>query len=192
MQRLVPFLVGLLAVAAALLWWQRSDLSDLRQRAETQARSIAEVKAVNAGLSQALQDVQDARQWDALVTETTLASVDSLNINARTLRAQLQEAIAHAKTVEMDAPLPAAATDALCLRYLAARGQGADRGAADAAGSTVAGKAHTSADVCAAWRGVTLRHVVDWAGLLLDHAGAERLDKAGLRQWSQHWRLAYE
>lgn len=185
MSRLSLVLTVLLAAAAALLWWNHSTLERMSQRAETLARSIAEVKAENAGLSQALFDTDEARQRDTLITETTLASVDSLTSNARALRNQLQEALTHAKTVEMDAPLPIAATDALCLRYLAARGQSLDRNQTDAARGPDAREAYPSAYLCDAWREVTLRHVVDWAGLLLDHAGAERLDKAGLREWTR-------
>lgn len=193
MSRLSLVLAVLLAAAAALLWWNHSTLERMSQRAETLARSISEVKAENAGLSQALLDMDEARQRDTLIIETTLASVDSLTSNARALRSQLQEALAHAKTVEMDAPLPAAATDALCLRYLAARGQSPDRTQTDAARGAAARAAYPPANLCEAWRGVTLRHVVDWAGLLLDHAGAERLDKAGLREWViQIERVAHE
>lgn len=193
MSRPALVLLVFLAAAAAALWWQKSTIDGLNESAAAQARSMAEVKAANAGLGAALQYMEDARQWDALVTESTLASVDSLNSNARALRSQLQEALAHAKTVEMDAPLPAAATDALCLRYLAARGQSPDRTQTDAAGGAAARAAYPPAHLCDAWRGVTLRHVVDWAGLLLDHAGAERLDKVGLREWViQIERVAHE
>lgn len=174
---------GLLALAG-VFWWQQSTINRQAEHAETQARRIAEVTAVNAGLEVTVKAMHESRERDALITEATLTSVDSLNTNARTLRAQLQEALRHAKTVDMDAPLPVAATDALCLRYLAARGESPGAVAGNTAGSAHARAAHTLAAACGSWRGVTLRDVVEWSGLLLDHAGAERLDKAGLRRWA--------
>lgn len=178
-----------IAIAAVLaiagfFWWQQSTIVEQRASMQRKDERIAEVTAANAGLEATVQAMHEARERDAQITEATLTSVDSLNTNARTLRAQLQEALRHAKTVDMDAPLPAAAADALCLRYLAARGQSSDAVAGDAAASAHARATDTFAAACGPWRVVTLRDVVEWAGLLLDHAGAERLDKAGLRRWA--------
>lgn len=40
-------------------------------------------------------------------------------------------------------------------------------------------------DICRNWRGkLTLGDTVEWAGLLLDHAGLERLDKEAIREWA--------
>lgn len=178
-----------IAIAAVLaiagfFWWQQHTITGQRAALQLKDARIAEVTAANVGLEVAMEAMHEARERDALITEATLTSVDTLNTNARTLRAQLQEALRHAQTVDMDAPLPAAAADALCLRYLAARGQSPDAVAGDAAIGAHAGAAHSLAAACGPWRVVTLRDVVEWAGLLLDHAGAERLDKAGLRRWA--------
>ena len=175
---------GLLALAGAL-YWQHATIERQTAHVETQARRIAEVTAANAGLEATVQAMHEARERDAQITEATLTSVDSLNTNASTLRAQLQEALRHAKTVDMDAPLPVAATDALCLRYLAARGESPGTVAGNTAGGAHARAVNSLAAACGSWRGVTLRDVVEWSGLLLVFACADGLDKVWLR-WLAH------
>ena len=167
--------IGLFVLAlVGALWWQHQVVCD-------QAEQIGEVTIANAALSQSLETMRKGREADNMVVKQAAEQADRMTATARTLERQLQGAM-HGE-VDFDRVLSRGVTDALCLRWQSASGvYGGDPG--DAAGRTHAGKSDSPAPGCAEWAGLTLRDVVEWSGLLLDHAGLERGDKAGLRAWA--------
>lgn len=173
------------AVVGGVISWQAATINDQAATIAEQDRHIGEVTAANAGLAAALDTVIAFRAADDDLIMETASRADDLAATSRTLQRRLTEAMRHAKTVNLDAPLPADAVDALCLRYRAASGVGTPDHTGDAPGGTDARSGNPGPPDCRSWRALTLRDVVDWAGLLLDHAGAERLDKAALRAWAR-------
>ena len=172
------------ATFALCLWWQGRTIAAQAERIAVQDRHIGEVTAANAGLEAALA----AREATRLRAETLLAEhagkAESASARARTLERRLTEALSHAKTLDLDQPLPADAAFALCLRYRAARGLAPADSEGDASAAAAARAGDSAAALCGGWRQLTPRQALDWLGLLLDHAGAERLDKAALREWA--------
>ena len=165
--------------------WQNSHIKKQAGIIAEQDRHIGVVESANAGLAEALATMEEGRNRDNALIEASAQETDKFAAEARTLERRLREALRHATILNLDAPLPADAALALCLRYRAARGLGVESAERSAAGGPDAGKDHSAASFCAAWRRVTLRDALEWVGLLLDHAGAERIDKAALRQWAQ-------
>lgn len=175
---------------------QRSAIQRLEQAGRDKDRHIGEVTAANAGLAAALDQMADsARRTGQLLAEHA-GKNDELHLKTRSLEKRLREAMRHETVVALDDPLPSDAAYALCLRWRAAAGL-----AGPAAGYPPAhpdaGKNNTPArntanspaepgneNPCAEWQHITLRDVLEWSGSLLDHAGAERLDKAALREWA--------
>lgn len=188
-------MVRYLAIAAAALFilggligfiaWQDGHIKKQATTISEQSRHIGELEAANAGLASVLDAMKAARDRDNAVIKATAHEADKLTAEARILERRLKEALRHATTLDLDAPLPADAALALCLRYRAARGLGDQGAEGSSAGGTDAGKDYPAAAFCDDWRRVTLRDALEWLGLLLDHAGAERIDKAGLRKWAQ-------
>lgn len=162
-----------LALLAGMLWYRGQAIS---------ARADADqLRQAHAALSAVVDRLQDARVADQAAVLRSAQAVDRLEVKARALDHKLREAM-HAEA-DFDRVLSRGVTDALCLRYSAASGKtGGDP--ACSAGCADAGKTHPPAAGCDAWAGLTIRDAVVWVGLLLDHAGAERLDKAALRSWA--------
>lgn len=155
----------------------------LQQKIDAQARHIGEVEAANAGLVLSLETLEAARQREQHSINQTAKRARNLEAHAKKLEHQLQEALRDATQLSLDSPLPLPVLDAFCLRWRAASGYSED----DTRNPTPpadAGKTHPYAPYCADWQRVSLRDVLDWTGLLLDHAGLERLDKQGLREWT--------
>lgn len=201
MNRLLPLLaLGGAACALGILFTiislQRSAIHRLEQAGRDKDRFIGEVTAANAGLTAALDQMADsARRTDELLTEHADKN-DELHRKTRSLEKRLREAIRHETIVALDDPLPPDAAYALCLRWRAAAGL-ANPPAGNTPALPDAGTNNTPArntapppttpgttqNPCAGWEKITLRDILEWSGSLLDHAGAERLDKAALREW---------
>lgn len=144
--------------------------------------------AANAGFAAANKELRERQEADNALILQTVQERDSQAAQSRVLAAKLQEALSHEKIAAVTTVLSDPVSDALCLRLQAARGAlaaGGDNGAGTGSlhnGAPDTGAAPLAGD-CAAWRGrLTVGAVMEWAGALLDHAGAERLDKAALRE----------
>lgn len=154
----------------------------LYQSGQRTREELGRVKADLELAESALEQLRRFRASEAELVADSAEEQERLTVKNRKLEWQLREALKNAN-FDLDTVLPGAVADALCLRWRVASGFG---GGVDAAGGADAGAGHTVAAVCAGWRGkLTLGDVVEWAGLLLDHAGAERVDKAALRRWSE-------
>lgn len=178
------------AAAAAVFAWQRHTINVLAEEAEQQARRLGEVTVVNAGLAHNLERLAAARAADNLVVAQAAEQSERMTARARGLERKLREALRD--EADFDRVLSRGVTDALCLRYRSATGTDGVSGddPADSAGHAHAGAGDSVAERgaplarCADWGGMTVRDAVEWAGLLLDHAGLERLDKRALREWA--------
>lgn len=153
------------------------------QAGQRTREELGQVKAALSLAESALGQLRRLRAEEAQLVVDQAQKQEELETTNRGLEQKLRRAMRNAKSLNLDTVLPDSITDALCLRWNAASGKdhlpngnapsGADAGAGD-----------TVAALCAGWRGkVALGDVAEWAGLLLDHAGLERLDKEGLRQW---------
>ena len=172
----------LAALAAGGLLWQRHTINVLADTAEQQARRLGEVTVVAAGLAKNLETMRQGRAADNLVVKQAAEQSDRMTARARTLERQLREALGD--EADFDRVLSRGVTDALCLRWRAASGRSGEDNPGNAAGGADAGTGDSAAGQCVHWAGMTVRDAVEWVGLLLDHAGLERLDKAALREWA--------
>lgn len=162
--------VVLAAAVLALGWLYRAEL-----------HRSAKAEAETVRLSKNMDTLRKGRDADNLVIAQAAEQSERMTTRARTLERRLREAMNG--EADFDRVLSRNVTDALCLRYRSAAGvYGGDP--AIAAGRTHAGTSDPVAGQCAHWAGMTLRDAVEWAGLLLDHAGLERLDKQALREWA--------
>lgn len=175
----------LLAIIGGVLGWQSAKITRQEAIIAEQYEHIGEVTAANAGLAVSIKALQTFRAADDSLILEAARKADDLADVSRNLDRRLKEAMRHAKTINFDAPMPVAVTDALCLRYLAASGRGTADHQGDAASGTDTGTGYTPATRCDGWRGLTARQAAEWLGLMIDHAGKERLDKAALRDWAQ-------
>lgn len=171
------------AAAAAIFAWQRHTINVLADEAEQQSRRLSEATVVNAGLAQSVETLRRIRETDQLVVVQAAEQSQRMTARARSLEHQLREAM-HGEA-DFDRVLSRGVTDALCLRWQAASGLADAGDPGTAAGRADAGTGDSAAVACDGWAGLTVRDAVEWAGLLLDHAGFERTDKAALRQWAQ-------
>lgn len=174
-------------IVAGIIGWQHTTVTRLEASGADKDRVIGEVTAANTVLSAALDGaLERAHKNDALLAAHA-GTIEAAAMRARRLERQLREALAHETTFDLDAPLPRAAADAFCLRWLSASGYLSGDHQGYAAGVVAPGTGDTAAGggpaFCAGWDTVTYRDALEWAGLLLDHAGAERIDKAGVRGW---------
>lgn len=185
------FVLGSLLGVIAL---QDSAIERLETEGRDKDRQIGAIRAANLALESALAAAREnARRTDELLADNAEKN-QTLTTQARRLERRLREAMHDATTIDLDAPLPGDATLALCLRWRAASGLAADdsrspafgpaAGAGDSLAGIGGGVGSDVSSLCDAWRGVSMRDVLEWSGTLLDHAGAERLDKAALRQWA--------
>ena len=179
----VGIVLAALALVTGVFVWQRHTINVLSDEVEQQARRLGEVTAVNAGLAHSLEIMRQGRAADNLIVAQAAEQSERMTARARTLEHQLREAL-HAEA-DFNRVLSRGVTDALCLRWRAASGRGGAGDPGDAAGRADAGTDDSVAGQCGHWAGMTVRDAVEWAGLLLDHAGFERTDKAALRQWAQ-------
>ncbi len=178
----IAFILVVLNVCCGWATWQ------LKQTLDVRTRELDEAVAIRQGLEAALVDLRSeaARSDEAALAAARKA--DALAVRARTLDKQLREALRHETRLDLDTPLPAALSLALCLRWQAAAGRTettSDPGKPNRERADTAFDDDTSAVFCDPWTDLTLRDALEWLGLLLDHAGAERIDKAGLRDWAE-------
>lgn len=205
MSRVLAIACGVLALLLAIaivvgfcFYCDRNDERTLKEQAEA---NVAMLITVNAGQAKTIEYQQQARAIDNRLIAQNASQHSNLATTNRSLEAQLQEALKDAEKKEpsicpstskpklsLDALLPFGATDALCLRWQAASGRTISTGhnQGDPAGSIYARASDTSATDCSRWRGLTVRGVIEYVGDLIDHAGADRLDKAGIRAWAIH------
>ena len=183
----VGTVLAALALIAGVFFWQRHTINVLAEESEQQARRTGELTVVNAGLAHNLERLAAARAADNLVVKQAAEQSERMAARARGLERKLREALRD--EADFDRVLSRGVTDALCLRYRSAAGTSGVSGddPDDSAGRIDAGASDSAAsgNNCEQWHGLMVRDVVEWAGLLLDHAGMERLDKAALRQWAQ-------
>ena len=180
-------------IVAGIISWQHGAIERLEAAGEAKDREIGEVTAANAVLGSALDALREiAARNDALLADHA-GEIEAAGARARGLERQLREALKHEATFDLDTPLPAAVADALCMRWLSVSGYLAGDRAGYAAGSPDAGtgdsvaaraSVESAGAGCEGWRVVTWRQVMEWSGLLADHAGLERMDKAALRGWA--------
>ena len=175
-------------------------LLHLEEAGRNKDRHIGEVKAANAGLQTALSEMTATASRSGKLLVEHADRTEQLHLKTRTLERQLREAMRDEKTVDLDAPLPPDAAFALCLRWYAASTSDAGSVTGNTPADSDAGKSNPQTGIpeiwhvpdpfgagnpCAGWENVSTRDALEWAGTLLDHAGAERLDKAALREWAQ-------
>ena len=136
---------------------------------------------VDAALALTLREraVETRVSIDAAVTEEKLREA------GRDYDRRLKEAMKNVKQMDLDTVLDPGVIAALCLRWRSAGGRGVAASQDVSSGSAHEGKSDPLASGCEGWSRLTLRDVVEWTGLLLDHAGAERIDKSGLRDWAR-------
>ena len=169
----------IIAGLCAVIFWQRGSMRD-------QTGRMAKIEVERDSLSQSVERLRALQEADKMVVVQSAEQAERMASRAKMAEYRLQEAL-HAE-VDADRVLSRGITDALCLRYGAA--SGANGGDPDcSAGCADAGKSHTAAAGstvpanCNAWAGLRVRDVLEWSGLLLDHAGLERIDKAAIRGW---------
>lgn len=168
-------LLAVLALTALASWRQHGVIRD-------QERQLGELTVAHAALARNLDSLRAARAADDRIVSETASRAEAMTNKARVLERKLREAARH--EADFDRRLSRHVTDALCLRWLSASGaHGGDF--RDAAGNAHAETHDPAAAGCDSWAGMTVRDAVEWSGLLLDHAGLERLDKEALRQWLQ-------
>ena len=174
----------ILSALLAFIFWQDRQIKRQEATIRTQAENIGVLQTANASLASALKEAGEAKDRDNALVAEAAQKIDTLTARARLLDRRLKEALRDDQALSLDAPLPSGVTVALCLRYRAARGLGDAGPQGNAPAGPDAGENHSPAPACGDWGAVTLRDALEWTGLLLDHAGAERLDKAALRSWA--------
>lgn len=176
----------ILAILTACCGWASWQL---KQELDVRTRELDEAAAVRQGLETALADLRRAAARSDEAALAAARKADELADRARTLDKRLREALRRETTFELDSPLPAALSLALCQRWQAAAGRAEAEpppGALDRGRADTASVRDIPTEFCAPWADLTLRDALEWLGLLLDHAGAERIDKAGVRDWAEH------
>lgn len=165
----------IIAGLIAVICWQRSAMSDQSER-------LTKIEIERDALSQSVDKLRAWREEDRLAVLQSAQQAERMTVKNKTLEYRLQEALR--AEADFNRVLSRGVTDALCLRYQSATGvYGGDPG--DSTGRTHAGESNTAAAGCASWAGLTVRGAVEWAGLLLDHAGLERIDKQAIREWTR-------
>ncbi len=196
MSRFFAICFGLCLVAAVLLaFYAKSLYSELQVSAIQNEFIVQKNKEYEA----AAKKVEAGKKRDEEIVEKKLSQDEELKASVRRLESKLQGVLNNAKYKEkqftFDSVLPRDAIDALCLQWHEASGFSsraaarATAGAADARAqntpTTRGDYGHSLKADCRAWHGLTLRAVIEWSGLLLTHAGHERLDKNALREWRE-------
>lgn len=179
--------IVLLIIAAAVGGYIHSQDARLRAADATiaeQGKSIGELSAANAAQSATITELRASKKCDDDLVTGTAEKIDRLATRIQSLDRRTQEALRNAPNLTIDSLLPPDAADALCLQWHAASGRLAADYPGHAAGGADARAADPSAPDCGRWRRMTVRHAVEWNGLLLKHAGLEREDKAAFRQWA--------
>ena len=141
---------------------------------------LAQQSIVVEELNQSLATLHDSIAKDANLVAEVMQDNERLTASGRVLENKLKKTMQNETTLDFDTLLSRDTSLAFCLRYQNARDQGNKRTAAKGVN---AGKADTLATKCAEWQ-LTLGDIFEWTGLLLDHAGLESRDKAGLREWA--------
>ncbi len=189
-----------LAIASVIIalcgtiYYERRILTGLRAELNRANEELGRQHEKSAALRAALETMQGLSAINEAVTGSAVRRANDLAARSRELQHRLKEAMLHAASTDPEEnlyalPLPYAAADALCLRHHAAGlAAGTPAAPASAPGPHTAQK-HTAAPGagepdCAAWRGLTIGETVEWAGVLLEHAGLEGNDKNALREWA--------
>ena len=168
---------GLVAIIA-VLGWLLSHTSDKLGERERELGEMA-VANVIANIALAESKVEAARKDDAVANAAKKQRVSDAKATAAAHK--LTEALHNEKATAYTG-LSDDIVMSLCLRYYTARGDSHHK-PGQPASSPDARKGNTPASQCDKWRGMTVGNVVVWTGYLLDHAGAERIDKEGIREW---------
>lgn len=184
--RLSPFIGG--AVFVLLVGGLAIQNTSLRAANEELIETLGQVKAANAAHKLALDALRAESAFADEAARGAARENDKLRGALRGLQHTLREAARH-ETV-LDSRVHPDVADALRMQWQTASGDAsgycscgpsgvvdARKNAAVAAGGDCA--------VCDSWRGLTYGDVVEWTGLLLEHAGLERNDKAALRSWAE-------
>lgn len=165
----------------------QAEYSALAEANEENKRTIYMLVNDYNDLLHVKKQLDELHKADNQLVANTTAERDSLAAQNRILSHQLSEAINHEKPATVNTILSDDVSRSLCLRLRAASGLLTARAdSAASAGGADTRAAHPGSNTfadCAEWQGrLTVGAVVEWSGALLDHAGAERLDKAALRE----------
>lgn len=176
----IVFIVIVAAIAAmfARQEWQNARLARLTS---SQGEQIGRLELAGEHSQATIRELTGIIKTDGELVAKVAAKVDGLEAGSRRLDNKLKEALANAPSYKADFSYGPDVTYLFCLRWLSASGRlaadyhgypapGADQGAADPV-----------AAFCAAWPDLTADDSLTWLGLLLDHAGKERLYKEALR-----------
>jgi len=181
--------IGIVLAAVVAFWWQGRTITRLEDEAVALRDDLARTEE-RAGANAAA--LLESERW-RMEAERAVAGRDkeaeALTGEIGALQRKLREAVRHEQN--LDRVVDGCIADALCMQYAAASGYAVRGDAGDAAGSvgagagdTDAGRHYVAALDCGAWRKLTYRDLVEWAGELQRHAGLERADKAGVRAWA--------
>ena len=170
-------LLGAFILALTFYGWQLKRERDALTRGNA---ALLEASRLQAGELLLLR-----RARESVGRAAALAARENRRLaeRARCLEHQLEEAISNDQNFNY--PVPDRVALDLCRLWHAASGRGADNAAA-APAAAAGGATHPPAAACADWLGgrLTLADLTRWLALLLEHAGAQRADKAALRAWS--------
>ena len=175
--------LALLLVAAMVAFWVRGlAVARLEDENEALKAAYGQVTAVNAANAATMETLRAEKFVAEMAVSMKETEAGKLRAHNSVLQRQLREAAKHEEN--LDRLVARGIADALCLQHAAASGNAVRGGSADPAAGTDARAAHTAAR-CAGWRELTYRDVVEYTGVLLEHAGLERADKRALRFWAE-------
>lgn len=177
-------LLVIIAAVGGYIHSQNTRLAAADATIAGQGETIGVLSAANAAQAATIIELRVSKERDDALVSGTAEKIDTLAARIRNLDRRTQEALRNAPNLTLDSLLPPVAADALCLQWHEASGRIPANTAGDAAAGPDAGTSHTVAADCGRWRTMTVRDAVEWNGLLLRHAGLERLDKAALREWT--------
>jgi len=174
-------LVGLAGTIAV----QRHMINTRDATIQTQSESIGSLTTANAMQDGVIRQLRANVERDNRVLAENAKQIENLSNRQRSLDRKIRESLNNAKNLTLDSVLPVDASNALCMQYHAASGDSiTSDNQGDTSLSPDAGAGNSVASRCAGWYNLTLRDVVEWSSLLLQHAGLERLDKSALRAWA--------
>jgi hypothetical protein len=173
-------LIIVLAGCVGLAW----ELSGAKSALERSLKNEGVLYAANVAQNATISELRAAKKRDDALVSGTADKIDELTTRIQGLDRRTREALKNAE-LTLDSLLPVAAADALCLQWNAASGHRIAYSAGDPPGGADARAGDPQTPDCRRWRKLTVRDAVEWNGLLLDHAGREREDKAALRSWAE-------
>ena len=181
--------IGIVLAAVAVFWWRGQTIAKLEDEAVALRDDLARTEERAGANAAALLESERWRVRAERAVGMRDREAEALAGEIGALQRKLREAAKHEQ--QLDGVVTGDIADALCVQYAAASGYAVRNGGANAAGIADAGTGHTAAGRhyvaaldCAAWRKLTYRDLIEWAGELQRHAGLERADKAGARAWA--------